>query len=209
MNTIKKITAGVSAFQELFSTEKNRLKYQDFLSDLLFKANYVNFGTVNFKKIKEDEKLRLYLAYADANLYGILVSESSDFIEDKSITDTEFYISSFGNSSFKIDPSLKPTENHPNQISYNELSERRNLWENNYTTWTNDNLKNGFLVNYFEIDAANFSAKVSNSCTFGLIESKNASYNFIDTFTNEYSIDLVVINDAYMDTVRPVPPYKP
>lgn len=209
MNTIKKITEGVSAFQDLFSTEKNRTINSKLIQNLLIKAKYINFGIVNFEKIDKSENLRLYLAYSEANLYGVLIPESTDFIENNAISEAAFYVSSFGNSSHKIDPNLKPKEEHPNQISYHELSERISLWENNYSTWTDNNLKDGFLVNYFEIDSANFSSKTNNTCVFGLIESKNANFSLIDTFSNEYSIDLVVINDAYMDTVRPVPPYKP
>ena len=59
------------------------------------------------------------------------------------------------------------------------------------------------MIQYFIIDQANFKNDVNNYCVFGLFEESYASKE------QNVTIDLITVNDAYMDRVRPVPPFKP
>ncbi len=210
MNTIAKVNEAILAFQNLFNSKRERKNNEKLIASLLTNAKYINFGKVSFENLNPDEKYRMYLAYENNLLYGVLLKESEDFYQDKTITNAKYYVSSFNSQALKIDPNLTPTLTLPNQISYSTLAQRMINWEKDYYTWMVANLDEGFLVDYFEIDSANFSQISDNNGVFGLINTSDVSYEKTTTYSNLLVIDFAVISDTgYMDVVRPVPPFKP
>jgi hypothetical protein len=207
MNTITKVNEAIQRFQLLFASKKDRKNNDKLIASLLNNAKYINFGKVKFDNLDTNEKLRMYLAYENNLLYGVLLKESEDL--NSNSNDVKYYVSTFSSQNLVINNNL-PSSTNPNAISYATLDQRIKAWEKDYYNWMTTNLDLGFLVQYFEIDASNFSETSDNKGVFGLIPTAEANYPKQLNYTNAVAIDFAIVNDGgYMDMVRPVPPFKP
>ena len=171
------------------------------LKNLFKEAIEAPFVPFPVETTRTPEKARIFLGYKDNKLYAILVRGTGKF-DQSTYTKMKYYIASFSKFDLPKVNSLKEANlSNPNEISFDAFSKRVELLGKECNQWVDENLKNSTFVEYFEITLNNFKNNANNKCVLGLY--KDSEKNM------QNRIDIITVNDAYMDVTRPVPPFKP
>lgn len=182
------------------ATKSSKINIKNQLLNIFNNANFVDFNNLTVSSIGY---YYLYLGLDKDNLQAILVHSAT--IPD--INNIEKYspiVLNFMSNKFVANESLKTKLTADNtEITIDEYKKRVKKWEDNKADWLEYVLDSNNMIQYFIIDQDNFKAQSNNYCVFGLFEE---SYSTKD---QNVTIDLITVNDAYMDRVRPVPPFKP
>lgn len=182
------------------ATKSSKIIIKNQILSILDNANYVDFNNL---KTTIKGHYYLYLGLEKDNLQAILV-HSTTTPDINNIENYSPIVLNFMSNKFVANESLKTKLTADNtEITIDEYKKRVKNWEVNKAAWLQNVLDNNIMIQYFIIDQANFKNDVNNYCVFGLFEESYASKE------QNVTIDLITVNDAYMDRVRPVPPFKP
>lgn len=182
------------------ATKSSKIIIKNQILSILDNANYVDFNNL---KTKIKGHYYLYLGLEKDNLQAILV-HSTTTPDINNIENYSPIVLNFMSNKFVANESLKTKLTADNtEITIDEYKKRVKNWEVNKAAWLQNVLDNNIMIQYFIIDQANFKNDANNYCVFGLFEESYASKE------QNVTIDLITVNDAYMDRVRPVPPFKP
>lgn len=198
-NLINNYSNLINSYSKASTTNKIQIKNQ--LLSIFNEANHVDFNNLNVS-IKGYFYLFLGL---DVNnkLHAILVHNSTT----PDITQIDKYspiVLEFKSNKFVVNELLKTKLTADNtEITFDEYKKRVKKWENQKESWLLDALDRNIMIQYFIIDQANLKNNMNNYTVFGLFENSTAPKG------QSITIDMITANDAYMDRVRPVPPFRP
>lgn len=186
----------INNYSQLLKNKKSKE-----LKDVLYQSLAANFDDITYDSKIAGELARVFLGYNAQQLYAILVLGKGEFNATTAKT-MKYFIAPF--ASFKVEAknTLRLVDfSNPNEISFEAYQKRVEMYLKNCNQFIDEQLDAGTMVQYFEVNIHNFKKNAKNKCVLGL-------YNETEK-NNKNRIDLVTINDAYMDVTRPVPPFKP
>lgn len=188
----------VKSYSVATGSKKTEIKNQ--LLSIFNNSNHVDFNNLS---VSAKGNFYLYLGLQDNKLQAILVHSAT--IPD--INNIEKYSPSvleFKSNKFVANENLKTKLTADNtEITIDEYKKRVNKWDATKADWLQNALDKEIMIQYFIIDQANFKNQSNNYCVFGLFEDTSAAKG------QNIIIDFLTVNEAYLDRVRPVPPFKP
>ena len=196
--TAKKL---IENYNKLVDDTYNKKVTSDTLKNLFINANHAQLPAYDFGT---NTKVYLHLGWDKTNLFAIISDDKSG---DSINTVSKVFISS--DLKIEKDPITKKSAN---VISKDEYEIRKKAWAAGKKTWIEDAIKKENVVRHFIIDKQNISKTVINNLVLGLAkftaEELDLLTKTVDNFNSIDRIDLMTVNEAYMDYVAPCPPFK-
>lgn len=187
----------VNNYKDLFNTPEKRQKNAELLKDLFSKAKQIQFNNLDFPE--STANYQLHLGYDEIDLYGILIKSDKNVFFGDTIT-SKTIVSKFKNIEYIVPNNLNTRLENLKEITYDAVIARKNHLEAHLSQLIDESLKKNEMVEFFLLDNDNIKTGNNTSIFTSVIDSeKGGAIRF----------DLVTINSAYMDTVRPVPPFRP
>lgn len=145
----------------------------------------------------------LFLGLENDCLQAILVHNST-LPDIKKIDQYSPIVLEFKSNSFTPQQNLNTKLTAENtEITIDEYNKRTKRWAKDKNIWIENALNSNLMVDYFIMNQENLKNNMSNFCVLSLIENSTSGKG------QSLVIDFLSVNDAYMDRVRPVPPFKP
>ena len=161
-------------------------------------AKYCNINTLTPRRAAHN--VYFFLGVSNQVLHGIYVEASICPLVSE-LDEMKTTVVPFTNNSLPAIPTINADIMDPNQINQIEFNNRTLLWTNTKDDFISNHVNAGTMVQYFEIACSNFKSYTNNYSVFGL-----RAFDIEDI--KAPIIDLITVNDKFMDTTRPVPPFK-
>lgn len=187
----------INNYKALFNTPEKRIKNASLIKTLIKQARQIKFNNLDFPESTDD--YQLHLGYDGLDLYGILIKSNKNVFFGNTIT-SKTIVSKFDKIDYIVPGNLVTRLENATEITFDEVIKRRGNIDFNYEELINTCLKNNQMVEYFIIDKSNFQSTGNTSIITAVYDQENKG---------ALRFDLITVNVAYMDTVRPVPPFRP
>lgn len=187
----------INNYKALFNTPEKRIKNASLIKTLIKQARQIKFNNLDFPESTDD--YQLHLGYDGLDLYGILIKSNKNVFFGNTIT-SKTIVSKFDKIDYIVPGNLVTRLENATEITFDEVIKRRGNIDFNYEELINNCLKNNQMVEYFIIDKSNFQSTRNTSIITAVYDQENKG---------ALRFDLITVNVAYMDTVRPVPPFRP
>ena len=188
----------INNYKQLFNTAEKRVKNADLIKSLFSNSKQIKFNDLDFPENQSD--YQFHLGYDGVDLYGILIKSNKNVFFGNTIT-SKTIVSKFEKMDYIVPSNLITKLHINNEITYDEVIKRKNIYTNNLNTLIDNSLKADKMVQYFCVNNENFELTGNNTCILTAV--------FDEQLGGDVRFDLITINTSYKDIVRPVPPFKP